>query len=61
MVVNEDRWAELTMELDETRDVNRQLQALPFVTLGVGLGIGVLMGAIVVLAVGVVCQRRGQG
>jgi predicted CXXCH cytochrome family protein len=61
VAVNEAKWSELTLELDETRNANRQLQVIPFVTLGVGLGIGVVMGAIVVLAVGLICQRRGQG
>jgi predicted CXXCH cytochrome family protein len=60
VAVNEAKWTELTLELDETRTANRQLQALPFVTLGVGLGIGVMMGAIVVLAIGMICQRRGK-
>jgi hypothetical protein len=61
VAVNEAKWTELTLELDETRSANRQLQVIPFVTLGVGLGIGVVMGAIVVLAVGLICQRRGHG
>jgi hypothetical protein len=61
LAVHEDKWTELTLELDETRNENRQLQVLPFVTLGVGLGIGAVMGAILVLAVGMICQRRGQG
>jgi hypothetical protein len=60
VAVNEAKWSELTLELDETRDANHQLQVLPFVTLGVGLGIGVVMGAIVVLAVGLILQRRSQ-
>jgi predicted CXXCH cytochrome family protein len=60
VAVNEAKWTELTLELDEARDANRQLQVLPFVTLGVGLGIGVVMGAIVVMVVGIVCQRRRQ-
>ena len=58
--VNEAKWTELTLELDETRNANQQLRVLPFVTLGVGLGIGVVIGAIVVMVFGLVCQRRRQ-
>jgi hypothetical protein len=49
----------LAVELDQIEEENRSLQSLSLITLGVGLGVGVLLGAIFFLAVGFVCQRRG--
>ena len=55
-----ERASQLALELDQVQDENRSLQTMSVVTLGAGLGIGVLLGAVFVLAVGFVCQGRSR-
>lgn len=45
-------------ELEEVKRTNRSLQAMSVVSLGFGLGVGGVLGAIFVLVVGYVAQRR---
>ena len=51
--------AQLSAELTAARDSIRSLQTLSLVTLGAGMGGGAVLGAILVLAIGIVC-RNGQ-
>ena len=55
-----ERASQLALELDTVLDENRKLQTMSVVTLGVGLGVGIFLGAVFVLAIGFVYQGRSR-
>lgn len=55
-----ERASQLALELDQVQDENRSLKTVSVVALGAGLGVGVLMGVIFVLAVGFIFQGRSR-
>lgn len=55
-----ERVPELTEQLEAVEKTNKTLQIMPFVSLGLGLGAGSLMGIIFMLAFGYITQRRAK-
>lgn len=54
------RATQLALQLDQVKDENRTLKTMSLVALGVGIGTGIFLGTVLMLAIGFLCQRRAQ-